>query len=150
MSEFKAKGEELKAGASPENKNIAAAIPANDPAPAAKAAKKPVKEIVIDEAEEKLDNIIKLSRTYSLDGEEIDTIDLTKIEDLNAIQMQKADNIYRKITKNVATMPETTYDYAIAVAHILTGYPVEFFRKIGANDLTKIKLRVVNFLYSED
>lgn len=150
MSEFKAKGEELKAEASPENKNVAAARLANVPDPTAKAAKKPVKEIVIDEAEEKLDNIIKLSRTYSLDGEEIDTIDLTKIEDLNAIQMQKADNIYRKITKNVATMPETTYDYAIAVAHILTGYPVEFFRKIGANDLTKIKLRVVNFLYSED
>lgn len=154
MSEFKGKGDEVKNNphnttAAEVDKNFATATSANDPAPTA-AAKKPVKEIVIDETEEKLDNIIKLSRTYSLDGEEIDTIDLTKIEDLNAIQMQRADNIYRKITKNVATMPETTYDYAIAVAHILTGYPVEFFRKIGANDLTKIKTRVVNFLYSED
>lgn len=148
MADFKLKGDEVKASAAEENKNGTAAIPANDPAPTA--AKKSVKEINIDESEEKLDNIIKLSRTYRLDGEEIDTIDLTKIEDLNAIQMQKADNIYRKITKTPASMPETTYDYAIAVAHILTGYPVEFFRQIGANDLTKIKLRVVNFLYSED
>lgn len=151
MSEFKGKGDEAKNNphnvtAAEVDKNFAAATSANVPAPAAK----PVKEIVIDEAEEKLDNIIKLSRTYRLDGKEIDTIDLTKIEDLNAITMQKADNIYRKITKTPASMPETTYDYAIAVAHILTGYPVEFFRQISANDLTKIKLRVVNFLYSED
>lgn len=155
MSDFKGKGDEAKNNphnvtAAEVDRNLAAAIPANDPATAATAAAKPVKEIVIDEAEEKLDNIIKLSRTYRLDGEEIDTIDLTKIEDMNAITMQKADNIYRKITKTPATMPETTYDYAIAVAHILTGYPVEFFRQIGGNDLTKIKLRVVNFLYSED
>jgi len=155
MSEFKGKGDEAKNNphnvtAALADKNFAATNPANAPAPAVTEAKKPVKEIVIDEAEEKLDNIIKLSRTYRLDGEEIDTIDLTKIEDMNAITMQKADNIYRKITKTPASMPETTYDYAIAVAHILTGYPVEFFRQIGANDLTKIKLRVVNFLYSED
>lgn len=148
MADFKVRNEETKTNETAEIKNVAAAIPANDPAP--EAVKKPVKEINIDEAEEKLDNIIKLSRTYRLDGEEIDTIDLTKIEDLNAITMQKADNIYRKITKTPASMPETTYDYAIAVAHILTGYPVEFFRQISANDLTKIKLRVVNFLYSED
>lgn len=148
MSDFKVKDEERKTGnAAAVNGNVAEAIPAKD---TVAEEKKPVKEIVIDEAEEKLDNIIKLSRTYKLDGEEIDTIDLTKIEDLNAVTMQKADNIYRKITKTPASMPETTYDYAIAVAHILTGYPVEFFRQIGANDLTKIKLRVVNFLYSED
>ncbi|NDO20192.1 hypothetical protein FMM68_11095 [Lachnospiraceae bacterium MD329] len=153
MSEFKNKGDEAKNNphnvtAAEVDKNFAAATPANASAPAA--AKKPVKEIVIDEAEEKLDNIIKLSRTYRLDGEEIDTIDLSKIEEMNAITMQEADHIYRKITKTPATMPETTYDYAIAVAHILTGYPIEFFRKIGGNDLTKIKLRIVNFLYSED
>ena len=106
-----------------------------------------VKEITVEEEDEKLENIIELSRVYKFEGEEIKTLDLTKIEDLNAIQMQKADNIYRKITKTPATMPETTYDYAIAVAHLLTGYPIEFFKKISAKDLTKIKMRVVAFLY---
>lgn len=148
MADFKVRNEETKTPEAAENKNVAVATPANDPAPAA--TKKPVKVITIDEAEEKLDNVINFSQTYNFEGEEIDTLDLRKIEDLNAIQMQRADNIYRKITKNVATMPETTYDYAIAVAHILTEYPVEFFKQINAKDLTKIKTRVVAFLYGED
>lgn len=138
MSDLKIRNEE------PTNKNVV------DSEQVTKEAVKPVKVIKIDTEEEKLDNVIKLSQTYDFEGEKISTIDLTKLEDLNAIQMQKADNIYRKITKSPASMPETTYDYAIAVAHILTEYPVEFFRKINARDLTKIKLRIVNFLYGED
>lgn len=149
MADFKGRNEEMKAIPAEENKNVETVL-VKKTGQQVGSTEMPIKEIIIDEAEEKLDNIIKLSRTYRLDREEIDTIDLTKIEDLNAITMQKADNIYRKITKTPASMPETTYDYAIAVAHILTGYPVEFFRQISANDLTKIKLRVVNFLYSED
>ena len=130
-------------------KREAAATPANV-TPAMAAAKKPTKVITTDVEEEKLDNVITLSQSYDFEGEIIETLDLTKIEDLNAIQMQKADNIYRKLTKNVSTTPELTYDYAIAVAHVLTGYPLEFFKKISAKDLTKIKTRVINFLYSED
>lgn len=64
MSEFKNKGDEAKNNphnvtAAEVDKNFAAATPANIPAPAAKAEAKPVKEIIIDEAEEKLDNIGK-------------------------------------------------------------------------------------------
>lgn len=148
MAQLKVREEKTNEAA--ENENMAKATSVETIEQTAKAEKKPVKVITADEEEEKLDNVITLSQPYNYEGEVIETLDLTKIEDLNAIQMQKADNIYRKLTKNVSTTPELTYDYAIAVAHVLTGYPLEFFRKISAKDLTKIKTRVINFLYSED
>ncbi len=112
--------------------------------------KKPVKVITADVEEEKSENVITFSKSYDFEGELIETLDMTKIEDLNAIGMRKVDNIYRKLTKNISATPEFTNDYAIAVAHVLTGYPLEFFQKISAKDLIKIRTCVINFLYSEE
>lgn len=127
----------------------AAGIPVEAADNSAPAAAKPVKEITVSEDEEKIDNVIELSTCYRFEGETIDKIDLTGIEDLNAATMQKAEQIYRKITKNVSTTPELTLDYALAIAHILTGYPLEFLKQMNGKDATKIKMCVINFLYGE-
>lgn len=109
-----------------------------------------VKVIKIDREEEKVDNIIKLSQKYSFEGEIIEQIDLTGLEDVTALQMQKAESKYRKITKNVSSTPELTLDYALAMANTLTGLPIEFLQRMSGKDATKIKSRVINFLYSEE
>lgn len=109
-----------------------------------------VEDITIP-AEEKTDeNIIKLSKTYRFEGREIKEIDLTGISSLNALQMQKIESLYRKITKNTSASPELTLDYALAAANVLTDLPLEFLMRISGKDIVKIKSRVVNFLYSED
>lgn len=109
-----------------------------------------VVDIEIPEDEEKVDNIIKLSKAYKFEGEIIRELDLTGLEDINAITMQKIEAIYRKTAKNTATIPEITLDYALCAAHVVTGKPLEFFKRISGKDAVKIKSRVVNFLYSED
>lgn len=109
-----------------------------------------VEVIVVPDEEEKVDNLIKLSRTYDFEGRHVSEIDLTKIENLNAMQMQGIENTYRRIAKNVSSTPELTIEYAMAAAATLTDLPIEFYKRINAKDITKIKNRVINFLYSED
>nr|DAW23834.1 MAG TPA: tail assembly chaperone protein [Caudoviricetes sp.] len=109
-----------------------------------------VKVINVGTEEESVDNIVHLSQKYSFDDEIIETIDLRGIEDVSGADMQKAESLYRKITKNISSTPEITVDYAIAMAHVITGKPVEFFKNLNAKDVIRIKNRVVNFLYTED
>ena len=107
---------------------------------------KKVVDIIIPEEEEKVDNIIKLSQTYNFEGEHISEVDLTNLENLNALQMQ----LYRKIAKSASSTPELTIEYAMATASKLTDLPLEFYQRISGKDITKIKNRIINFLYSED
>ena len=111
---------------------------------------KKVVDIIIPEEEEKVDNIIKLSQTYNFEGEHISEVDLTNIENLNALQMQDIEKLYRKIAKSASSTPELTIEYAMATASKLTDLPLEFYQRISGKDITKIKNRIINFLYSED
>lgn len=109
-----------------------------------------VTEIKIDGENEKVDNVIALSKRYKFEGAIISTIDLTGLENINGMTLQKIEHIYRKTTKSPVASPELTLDYALVAASVLTGLPLEFFTHIGGRDAIKIKNRVVNFLYSED
>lgn len=109
-----------------------------------------VVKIEIEEEEKQESSIIKLSKKYNFEGKIIDTIDLSKIKDMTTMEMQTIEHLYRKTTKNVASSPEVTLDYAIAAASVLTDLPIEFLKRISAKDAIKIKNRVINFLYSED
>ena len=106
---------------------------------------KKVVDIIIPEEEEKVDNIIKLSQTYNFEGEHISEVDLTNLENLNALQMQDIEKLYRKIAKSASSTPELTI-----TASKLTDLPLEFYQRISGKDITKIKNRIINFLYSED
>lgn len=106
-----------------------------------------ITEIVITPEEEKVDNVIELSRKYRFEGEIIDKIDLSGIENVSGEKAQEIDKLYRKITQMPSASPELTPDYAMATASILTGLPAEFFKNISFKDITKMKNRIVNFLY---
>ena len=85
---------------------------------------KKVVDIIIPEEEEKVDNIIKLSQTYNFEGEHISEVDLTNLENLNALQMQDIEKLYRKIAKSASSTPELTIEYAMATASKLTDLPL--------------------------
>lgn len=108
-----------------------------------------VEEIVLTTDDEAVDNVIKLSKKYKFEGKVIDTIDMTGIETVNGEMAQRVEKLYRKNTKNVTASPELTIDYAMAMASVLTGLPVEFFKRLNLKDLTKMKNRIVNFLYAD-
>lgn len=108
-----------------------------------------VEEIIITPEEEKIDNVIELSKKYKFEGEIIDKIDLTDIENVTGETAKKINKLYRKITDTPSTSPELTPDYAIATASILTGLPTHFFNRISIKDITKMKNRIVNFIYGD-
>ncbi len=109
-----------------------------------------VVEITIDEKEKLDSNVLKLSRTYSFEGKTISEIDLSKLADMNALQMQRTEALYRKIAKNLSASPETTIDYALAAVHIVTGLPIEFLQRLKARDAVAIKNKNISFLYGSD
>lgn len=102
-----------------------------------------------DGDDEEVDNVVKLSVVRAYEGEPIREIDLRGIEKLNAVDLQKIDQLYRKNTKKPSVMPETTVEYALSVAEYLTELPNFFLRKMPASDVLKIKNRVVNFFYRD-
>lgn len=108
-----------------------------------------VEEIIITPEEEKVDNVIKLSKKYKFEGKIIEEIDLSGIENVSGETAQLIAELYRKTTKNVSATPEFTPEYAMATASIITGLPVEFFKHINFKDITKMKNRIVNFLYGD-
>ena len=93
--------------------------------------------------------VVELSKKYRFEGEIIDTIDLSGIENITGEEAQVIDKLYRKITKNPSVTPELTLDYAMAAASILSGLPVEFFKHISMKDILKMKNRIINFLYAD-
>lgn len=108
-----------------------------------------VVKIEIPPEDEEVDNVVELSKKYEFEGKIIDKIDLTGLETVNGEMAQNIDKLYRKITKTPIASPEITPDYAMATASILTGLPVEFFKRISFKDITKMKNRIVNFLYGD-
>lgn len=154
MSNF----DETKKNTAPEAENTAKTFPAKaptaepqakTPAPAAANDDREVVNITIDDGDDKVDNVVKLSKIYHFEDRDIEEIDLTGLEDLTGAMSQKIESLYRKTTKNISAQPEITLDYAMATASILTDLPVEFFRQISSKDLTKIKSRIINFLYED-
>lgn len=100
--------------------------------------------------EEKPELIIELSKIYDFEGEEIEKVDLSGIENLSEKDQIKVDKIYRKITKNISSTPEFTPDFGVAMTHVLTGIPLEAVRQFSYKDKIRIKNAVMNFLYGND
>lgn len=100
--------------------------------------------------EDKSDLVVELSKIYEVDGEEIDSIDLTGLEDVSQSQQDKANKLYKKITKTVSTTPELTTEYAVAMTHVLTGIPLEVVKQFTFKDKIRLKNAIMVFLYGED
>lgn len=104
-------------------------------------------EIVAKESEN--DFVIPLRNPIKFEGQQYDKIDLTGLKDIRAKDMI---NINRLMTKagNVNTVQELTLEYAMYMANIVTGLPVEFFDQIPPYAALAIKRCVVDFIYGQE
>lgn len=104
--------------------------------------------LTADIEDEKDEHVIELSSIYSFEGEDIESIDLTGIEDLSQKDEDKAMKVYQKIASRTSVTPEFTTEFAIAVTHVLTGLPLEMVKQLKFKDRIRLKNAVMSFLYN--
>lgn len=106
------------------------------------------KKEIMTEAEEN-DLIIKLKDPITFEGEKHVQIDLTKLHDIKAADMVEVN---RRLTRrgNTATTQELTLEYALNIANIVTGLPLEFFEQLPPYAALAIRGRVTGFLFGQE
>lgn len=93
--------------------------------------------------------VIPLKKPIKFEGETYDRIDMTGLHDIKAADMVA---INRRMTRsgNVASTQETTLEYALNMANLATGLPLEFFDQLPPYAAMAIKERVMVFLYRQE
>lgn len=90
-------------------------------------------------------HFVKLSRAYKFEDEgEIDSIDLSCLENATAEVLMKANRVMVS-TGDVMMIPENDIRYALFVAAECTGIPYDFYRKLNIADAIKVKKEVMIF-----
>lgn len=91
--------------------------------------------------------VIKLKKPIKFEGNHYDKIDLNGLDEIKAGDMVA---INRRMTRNgnIDTMQELSLEYALNMANLATGLPLEFFDQLPPYAAMEIKGRVTNFLYS--
>lgn len=102
------------------------------------------KEVLTGDVEDY--RVITLKDPIKFEGNSYGKIDLTGLDNVTAADMI---NINRRLTRNgnIDITPELTLEYALNMANIVTGLPLEFFDKLPPYAAMAIKGRVTNFLY---
>ena len=97
------------------------------------------------EAEE---NIIKLSKTYDFEGEKIQELDFSGLENVTADDMIKANKVLAS-SGTVSVLPENDLHYTLIIAASATGHPIEFFKSLKPRDAIKVKNKVTSLFFGE-
>lgn len=90
--------------------------------------------------------IVKLKNPITFEGKVYNEIDLTGLENIKAADMIA---INRRMARNgnFAVTPELTLEYALNMANLAAGLPLEFFDQLPPYAAIAVKERVVSFLY---
>jgi alkyl hydroperoxide reductase subunit AhpC len=92
------------------------------------------------------ENILKLSRTYTFEGEKISELDFSGADDVTARDMMEAaDQLTR--AGRVVINPENDVQYCLWIAAAITHKPHEFFDKLKARDIVRVKNKVRMVFY---
>lgn len=102
------------------------------------------KETILEEQEDLNKDVIKLSRPYLFEGEEITEINLSGLEDIGVQEMIQASDILSN-SGRVVPIPESDIQYTLFIAHAATGLPYEFFMKLKAKDAVRVRAKVTLF-----
>lgn len=94
--------------------------------------------------------VIKMRKPYLFEKKEYTEIDLTGLEDLTAADMIALENQYDRKNPGINVMPEVKVGYAIMMAARAAKLPVEFFYELPPKEATKVKNRVMGFLFGSD
>lgn len=92
--------------------------------------------------------VIPLKTPIRFEGKTHDKIDLTGLHDIKAADMMA---INRRMSRNgdVYFSQETTLEYALNMANLATGLPLEFFDQLPPYAAMAVKGRVTNFLFRQ-
>ncbi|MDE7248261.1 MAG: phage tail assembly protein [Lachnospiraceae bacterium] len=92
--------------------------------------------------------IIKLREPIMFEGNSYSQIDLTRLDEIKAADMVA---INRRMARSgsIDITPELTLEYALNMANLATGLPLEFFDQLQPYAAMAIKGRVTNFLYRQ-
>ena len=96
--------------------------------------------------EEEDSNILKLTRTYSFEGEEIDELDFSGFDNITAKDMTEAADMLTRAGR-VVVNPEMDVQYCLFIAHKATHRPIEFFNQLKARDVVRVKNKVRNSVF---
>lgn len=101
-----------------------------------------------NEAKNPTDNgneVIKLHKALELGHKKISTIDLSILKHLSGVDAAVIDKRYREIAQGrLSVLPETTNDYAIAVASYITDIPAKVLMvHLSLQDIIRIKNYVI-------
>ena len=93
--------------------------------------------------------VIPLKTQIRFEGETYDKIDLTGLHDIKAADMVA---INRRMSRsgNVDATQELTLEYALNMANIATGLPLEFFDQLPPYAAMAVKGRVTSFLFGKE
>ncbi len=100
-------------------------------------------------SDENENNVIKLKKPIDYEGERYDSIDLSGLHEIKASDMVA---INRRLTRsgNVDASQELSLEYALNMANIATGIPLEFFEDLPPYAAMKLKGRVTSFLLGRE
>lgn len=105
-------------------------------------------ELAEEQEEESL--VIKFRKPYLFEKKEYTELDLAGLEDLTAADMIALENQYDKRHPGINVMPEVKVGYAMMMAARAAKLPVEFFHGLPPKEATKVKNRVMGFLFGSD
>lgn len=93
--------------------------------------------------------VIPLKKPIRFEGETYDRIDLTGLHEIKAADMVA---INRRMSRsgNVDATQELTLEYALNMANLATGLPLEFFDQLPPYAAMSIKSRVTSFLFRQE
>lgn len=90
--------------------------------------------------------IVKLKKPFKFEENVYNEIDLKGLDDIKTGDMV---DINRRMARNGSfyVTPEITLEYALNIANLATGLPLEFFDQLPPYAAIAIKERVTSFLY---
>lgn len=91
--------------------------------------------------------IIKLRKPVSHMGMQIESLDLTGLDDMTLDDMARIYSIYDEMGGTGTVMQESTLLFAKLTAQHLTGLPLEVLGNLCARDAIVLKNRVYRFFY---
>lgn len=99
--------------------------------------------------EKENDMVIRLKKPINFEGKSHDKIDLSGLHEIKASDMMAVN---RRLSRNgnSETNQEFTLEYAINIAQIATGLPLEFFDQLPPFAALAIKGRVMSFLFMQE
>lgn len=91
----------------------------------------------------------KLSRPVEYQGNRVEEMDLSGLEELTGRDMNQLYDLYTASGGSGIVMQESTLLFAQLIANRVTGYPVELIERMSARDSMKLKNRVYRFFFLE-